>query len=257
MRRNGASAGEVRPRVYPTGWPRWWSSQNRGEQRRTPGVTAFARAVALVQRAGPAENAVCLCSTPRPRQRRFRRANGHWPAFWPQGQSLRTILLTARLFCSESHEPEAGIVGAGRGLPRTAGRACGYFPPSSIDSRMTSGSRSHNMLDNAEAPKFLYDAFGAERISTPGHASVVRGPRVRHHTGTQPEQLFNDRETNPNPTRYTGHKRDTTRQRTIFPRHGSSSLQRERNDVRLGLLGLTACHRADATARPRASQMSC
>jgi hypothetical protein len=31
-------------------------------------------------------NAVCLRSTPRPRQRRFRRLYGHRPAFWPQGQ---------------------------------------------------------------------------------------------------------------------------------------------------------------------------
>src|SRR5271165_5673717 len=49
------------------------------------------------QRAGPAENAVCLCSTPRPRQRRFRRLYGHWPAFWPQGQFAHddTTLITS------------------------------------------------------------------------------------------------------------------------------------------------------------------
>jgi hypothetical protein len=37
----------------------------------------------------PQVNAVCLCSTPRPRQRRFRRLYGHRPAFWPQGQFYR------------------------------------------------------------------------------------------------------------------------------------------------------------------------
>ncbi len=40
----------------------------------------------LVDALAPQTNTVCLCSTPRPRQRRFRRLYGHRPAFWPQGQ---------------------------------------------------------------------------------------------------------------------------------------------------------------------------
>jgi hypothetical protein len=42
-------------------------------------------------------SAVCLCSTPRPRQRRFRRLYGHRPAFWPQGQLLTNHTPSSRL----------------------------------------------------------------------------------------------------------------------------------------------------------------
>jgi hypothetical protein len=42
-------------------------------------------------------SAVCLCSTPRPRQRRFRRLYGHRPAFWPQGQLPPNDTPTSRL----------------------------------------------------------------------------------------------------------------------------------------------------------------
>ena len=48
---------------------------------------ARARAIPTVLKAlAPQMNAVCLCSTPRPRHGRFRRVYGHWPALWLQGQ---------------------------------------------------------------------------------------------------------------------------------------------------------------------------
>ena len=83
LRRSGGSPAASAPRGSDQGKV---TRLSRGASRLSALTNVRGAARGRGQSAGPAENAVCLCSTPRPRQRRFRRANGLRPAFWPQGQ---------------------------------------------------------------------------------------------------------------------------------------------------------------------------
>jgi hypothetical protein len=65
------------------------------------GIAVGARTWTSLNALAPQMNAVCLCSTPRPRQRRFRRLYGHRPAFWPQGQFPPHDTAISRLETSE------------------------------------------------------------------------------------------------------------------------------------------------------------
>jgi hypothetical protein len=80
--------------------------------------------------AGPAENAVCLCSTPRSRQRRFRRATGFGRRSGRRASSLRTILRSEKNLRGEFRSaapPRRNEVGST--VPPTPTPTVSCFPP--------------------------------------------------------------------------------------------------------------------------------